>query len=133
MAWGYGLKTAKMGIENTGVVEDMPTSTGKKNMYVTNIDNGEYIRLRGVDFGEKEARQFIISAANKGICDVTLRLDSPFEDGKKIGSVTIKGNGTLDKYNSFKTKVNGAVGLHDLYICFDRVEGDCRLDWWQFK
>ena len=133
MAWGYGLKTAKMGIENTGVVEDMPTSTGKKNMYVTNIDNGEYIRIRGVDFGEKEARQFIISAANKGICDVTLRLDSPFEDGKKIGSVTIKGNGTLDKYNSFKTKVNGAVGLHDLYICFDRVEGDCRLDWWQFK
>ena len=28
MAWGFGLKSAKMGIENTGVVADMPTSTG---------------------------------------------------------------------------------------------------------
>ena len=51
MAWGYGLKSAKMGIENTGVVADMPTSTGRRNMYIFDIDNGEYIKLRGVDFG----------------------------------------------------------------------------------
>ena len=41
MAWGYGLKSAKMGIENTGVVADMPTSTGKKNMYIFDINDGE--------------------------------------------------------------------------------------------
>ena len=49
MAWGFGLKSAKMGIENTGVVKDMPESTGKKNMYIFDIDDDEYIRLRGVD------------------------------------------------------------------------------------
>ena len=52
MNWGYGLKSAKMGIPNTGVVKDMPESTGKRNMYIFDINDGEYIRLRGVDFGK---------------------------------------------------------------------------------
>ena len=131
MAWGYGLKTAKMGIENTGVVEKMPFSTGKKNMYVTNIDNGEYIRLRGVDFGAVGAKQFILSAAATGSCTVTLRLDSV--DGPVIGVSTVKPSGNLDKYKSFGTKVKNASGVHDLYICFDNASGDVRLDWWTFK
>ena len=131
MAWGYGLKTAKMGIENTGVVEKMPFSTGKKNMYVTNIDNGEYIRLRGVDFGSVGAKQFILSAAATGSCTVTLRLDSA--DGPVIGMATVKPSGNLDKYKSFGTKVKNASGVHDLYICFDNASGDIRLDWWTFK
>ena len=37
MNWGYGLKSAKMGIPNTGVVKDMPESTGKRNMYVSTL------------------------------------------------------------------------------------------------
>ena len=131
MAWGYGLKTAKMGIENTGVVEKMPFSTGKKNMYVTNIDNGEYIRLRGVDFGSVGAKQFILSAAATGSCTVTLRLDSA--DGPVIGVSTVNPSGNLDKYKSFGTKVKNASGVHDLYICFDNASGDVRLDWWTFK
>ena len=131
MAWGYGLKTAKMGIENTGVVEKMPFSTGKKNMYVTNIDNGKYIRLRGVDFGTVGAKQFILSAAATGSCTVTLRLDST--DGPVIGMTTVKPSGNLDKYKSFATKVKNASGVHDLYICFDNASGDIRLDWWTFK
>ena len=131
MAWGYGLKTAKMGIENTGVVEKMPFSTGKKNMYVTNIDNGEYIRLRGVDFGSVGAKQFILSAAATGSCTVTLRLDCA--DGPVIGMATVKPSGNLDKYKSFGTKVKNASGVHDLYICFDNASGDIRLDWWTFK
>ena len=131
MAWGYGLKTAKMGIENTGVVEKMPFSTGKKNMYVTNIDNGEYIRLRGVDFGSVGAKQFILSAAATGSCTVTLRLDSA--DGPVIGVSTVKPSGNLEKYKSFGTKVKNASGVHDLYICFDNASGDIRLDWWTFK
>ena len=109
----------------------MPFSTGKKNMYVTNIDNGEYIRLRGVDFGSVGAKQFILSAAATGSCTVTLRLDSA--DGPVIGMATVKPSGNLDKYKSFGTKVKNASGVHDLYICFDNASGDIRLDWWTFK
>ena len=132
MNWGYGLKSSKMGIQNTGVVKDMPESTGKRNMYVFDINNGEYIRLRGVDFG-KGAKQFAIiaSAAAKAGCTITLRLNS--NKGPVIGSLNIKSTGSVDKYRSFTTKVKEATGVHDLYICFSNAQGDIHLDWWQFK
>ena len=133
MAWGFGLKSAKMGIENTGVVKDMPESTGKRNMYIFDINDDEYIRLRGVDFGEKCARQFAIvaAAAAQAGCTITLRLDS--KQGDAIGTVDVKSTGSVDKYRSFSAKVKGATGVHDLYLCFSKASGDVRLDWWTFK
>ncbi len=133
MAWGFGLKSAKMGIENTGVVKDMPESTGKKNMYIFDINDDEYIRLRGVDFGEKGAKQFSIvaAAAAQAGCTITLRLDS--KSGDAIGTVDVKSTGSVDKYRSFSAKVKGATGVHDLYLCFSKASGDVRLDWWTFK
>ena len=130
MAWGFGLKSAKMGIENTGVVKDMPESTGKKNMYIFDIDDDEYIRLRGVDFA-KGAKQFAITAAATGSCTITLRLDS--QEGPVIATLPIGKTGSLEKYRQFTTKVKNASGVHDLYICFSQATGDVHLDWWQFK
>jgi len=133
MAWGFGLKSAKMGIPNTGVVKDMPESTGKRNMYIFDINDDEYIRLRGVDFGEKGARQFSIvaAAATQAGCTITLRLDST--KGDVVGTVDVKSTGSVDKYRSFSAKVKGATGVHDLYLCFSKASGDVRLDWWTFK
>ena len=131
MAWGNGLKSAKMGIENTGVVADMPPSTGKKNMYIYDINDGEYIKVRGVDFGSKGAKQFSMTAAATGSCVMTLRLDS--NKGDVIGVITVGKTGSVEKYKSFTGKVKNALGVHDLYICFDKTSGDVRLDWWQFK
>ena len=132
MAWGFGLKSAKMGIPNTGVVADMPESVGYRNMYVTDIDDGEYIKLRGVDFG-KGAKLFNITAAATGGATITLRLDS--QDGPVIGTVVISktSNGQDFKYRSFSTKVKNAAGVHDLYLCFSKATDDVRLDWWMFK
>ena len=100
-------------------------------MYVTHIDDGEYIRLRGVDFGGKGAKQFAITAAAQGSCTITLHLDGI--DGPVIGTVAISSTGSLEKYREFTTKVKNAMGKHDLYICFDKAQGDIRLDWWKFK
>ncbi len=131
MAWGYGLKSAKMGIENTGVVADMPTSTGKKNMYIFDIDNGEYIKLRGVDFGTKGAKQFNITAASTGGVTINVRLDS--NKGPVVGTITIGKTGSVEKYRTFSGKIKNATGVHDLYLCFDKANGNVHLDWWQFK
>ena len=131
MAWGYGLKSAKMGIPNTGIVADMPESTGKKNMYIYDLNDGEYIRLRGVDFGEKGARQFAITAAAAGTATVTLRLDN--NKGEVIGTAVIKNTGSVENYKAFTAKVKNATGVHDLYLCFDKTQGDVRLDWWKFN
>ena len=129
MAWGYGLKSAKMGIANTGVVADMPLSTGRRNMYVFDIDDGEYIRLRGVDFGSG-AKRFTLHAATDGQCVVTLRLDAL--DGPVIGQLTLSKTGSVEKYRAFNTTVKNASGIHDLYLCFSHANGDTRLDHWQF-
>ena len=100
-------------------------------MYIFDLDDGEYIRLRGVDFGQKGAKQFAISAAAQGSATVTLRLDS--QDGPVIGTAVIGGTGSVEKYKSFSAKVKGASGVHDLYLCFDKTQGDVRLDYWIFK
>ena len=130
MAWGFGLKSAKMGIANTGVVADMPASTGKRNMYVCNISDGKYIRLRGVDFGQNGARRFSINASATGTTTITLRLDSA--DGPVIGKTVVKSTGSLEKYRDFGGKVSQPTGVHDLYLCFGQTQGDVRLDWWTF-
>lgn len=129
MAWGYGLKSAKMGIANTGVIADMPESTGKKNMYLYNIADGRFICLRGVDFQEG-ASQYQLTAAATGSCTVTLRLDSL--NGPVIGSLQISPTGSVETYQAFTMEVKKMAGIHDLYICFSDAQGDVRLDWWQF-
>ena len=145
MNWGFGLKSAKMGFENTGIVERMLPSAGRCNMYLYDINDGEYIRLRGVDFSAdhntKGAGKFSISAAATGRCTVTLRLDNA--DGPVIATAVI--NATTKQlepasasvnpnlFRLFNAKVKQATGVHDLYICFSEVQGDVCLDWWQFK
>ena len=130
MAWGYGLKSAKMDIPNTGIVADMPTSTGKRNMYIFDINDGEFIKLRGVDFG-KGASRFSITAATTGTCVITLHLDS--QEGPVVGKAIISNTGSVNKYRAFNTKVTNASGVHDLYLSFSDTTGDTHLDWWQFK
>ena len=100
-------------------------------MYIYDLNDGEHIKLRGVDFGEKGAKQFAITAAATGTATVTLRLDS--QDGPVIGTAVIKSTGSVEKYKSFSAKVKNATGVHDLYLCFDKTQGDVRLDWWTFK
>lgn len=123
MAWGYGLKT----------VTKNPWSSERWNQLVTNIDNGEYIMLKGVDFG-RGASQFTVAAS----CHlyggtIEIRLDS--EDGPCIGRVEI-GN-TKNELKEFTTKVRGAKGVHDLYFVFKGGVRQKRnlfmLDWWRFQ
>lgn len=114
MAWGYGLNIIGVG-----------------NVCVTDLNDGEYIRVRGVDFGAKGAREFALMAAANGTATVTLRLDA--QDGPVVGVVTVKDTGSTDIFQSFMTAVEGATGVHDLYLCFDKTMGDVRLDWWQFS
>ena len=132
MAWGYGLKTCKMGIPNTGVVKDMPYSTGRVNQYVTHIDEGEYIRVRGVDFGSQGAKKFLASVASaKGSGNIVLRIDGI--EGKEIGRVAVKATGADEKFSTVNAKVENVTGVHDLYLHFEGLNGTFNFDWWQFQ
>lgn len=117
MAWGYGLKTAPN--------ED-------KSLSVVDVDNGEYICVRGVDFGKNKARRFEISALPLVGGNLKIRLDAP--DGKIVGNVTIPQGNETPNYQLYSCEVNAASGVHDLYLSF---EGENKkdlfeLDYWRF-
>ena len=84
-----------------------------------------------VEAGKNNPNVFALTADVTGSVTVNLRLDSNL--GDIIGTVTISKTGSIEKYRVFSGKVKNAVGVHDLYICFDKADGDTRLDWWQFK
>ena len=78
MAWGYGLKTAP---------------NADKSLSVVDVNNGEYICVRGVNFGKNKARRFEVSALPLEGGNLKIRLDVP--DGKIVGNVNIpQGNET---------------------------------------
>lgn len=119
MAWGYGLKNGRLDC---------------RNLYVGNIDNGEYIIVRNVDFGVSGPKKFQVCAASvkKGGM-IELRIGSP--DGTLIGKIKIKETGSVNKYTLNTTNVKNITGIHDLYILFNGSDpaGDLfRLDWWKF-
>lgn len=117
MAWGYGLKT-------------VPNS--KNSLSVVDVNNGEYICVRGVDFGKNKARRFEISALPLEGGNLKIRLDAP--DGKIVGNVNIpQGNG-ISKYELYSCEINVVSDVHDLYLSFEGENNKdlFELDYWKF-
>lgn len=123
MAWGYGLKTTRAN----------PSGPWNPTLFVTDIDDGEYIMLRGVDFG-KGASTFTASCSSQLFGGkIEVRLDAL--DGRLAGTVTVPYTGF--KYKEFSTSLKNVKGKHNLYLVF---RGDARqhknlfnFDWWQVK
>ncbi|MFF5379579.1 glycoside hydrolase family 43 protein [Pedobacter suwonensis] len=102
IAWCEGLKTAKDSLTGT--------------IFVTNIDNGDYIKIRSVDFS-KGATQFeatVASLSSKG--NIELRADSL--NGKLLGKLEIKSIKNTQDWKTQLCKINKIAGVHDLYLVF---------------
>jgi arabinoxylan arabinofuranohydrolase len=111
-------------------IETEPSSAGGMN--VTDIQGGDWVRLRGVDFGSSGAVSFgasVASATSGGA--IELRLDSL--DGALIGTCTVPGTGGSQAWAIATCPVSGATGEHDLYLTFTGVGSPLfNLDYWQF-
>lgn len=123
MAWGYGLKTTQKN----------PWARDHWNQLVTDIDEGEYLMVKGVDF-KKGASSFKVSASCHlygGFMEI--RLDS--KEGTCIGTVKI--DHTKGELREFETKLKSVQGVHDLYFVFKgspMQKGNLfMLDWWEIK
>lgn len=117
MAWGYGLKTAP---------------NADKSLSVVDVNNGEYICVRGVNFGKNKARCFEVSALPLEGGNLKIRLDAP--DGKIVGNVNIPQGNETSKYELYSCEVNAVSGLHDLYLSFEGENNKdlFELDYWKF-
>ncbi len=125
MAWGYGLRTTR---EN-------PSGPWNSTLFVTNIDDGEFIKLRGVDFGNTgEKIKFTASCSTllEG-GSIEVRIDDV--EGKVIGSVQI--TNTKFKYKEFTTVLSPVKGKHDLFFVFKggklQKKNLFNFDWWEMS
>lgn len=117
IAWSKGLKTASDSI--TGI-------------YVSNIENGDYIKVRSVHFGNG-ARKFkaCVASASKG-GRIEIRIDGV--DGRLLGVCKVKSTGGWNNWTSIDCRVKNEMGVHELYFVFTGGEGQLfNFDWWRFE
>ena len=112
-------------------VETSEDST--KGVYVTDIDKGDYIKVKSVDFGSIGAGLFTanISCSSNG-GTVELHLDS--KTGPTVGILPICYTGGDKVWKDEVTSVTGAIGVHDLYFVFNSVFAGkiLNMNSWQF-
>jgi arabinoxylan arabinofuranohydrolase len=108
------------------------TRSDAASVYVTDIDNGDYIKIKGVDFGDKGATKFVASVAATAECVIELRLDS--ETGDVVGTHNVRPTGGRGKWETQSSPIVGSKGVHDLYITFRGGSGPLmNFDWWRFE
>lgn len=112
MAWSSGVETE---VCNEG------------GMNLTQLDNGDYIKLKEVAFGEgATALELRVAAANPGA--VELHLDAL--DGTLVGTCTVAATGGAQTWASQSCDISGAEGKHDLFLRF--TGGGFKFNWWKF-
>ncbi len=112
-------------------VETEPCSEGGANLAF--LDNGDWVKIAGVDFGVKGARKFsarVASAEQGG--KIEIRLGGP--EGKLIGTCKVENTSGWQMWKTVSCEVSEATGVQDL--CLKFAGGDkplLNLDYWKFE
>jgi hypothetical protein len=124
IAWEVGVETEK---------------SSKVGVYVTSIDDGDYIKVKGVDFGSTGAGMYSINVASGNRLGVreggTIELHLDSVNGAQIGVTPVSFTGGKDIWRKKTISVSGASGKRDLYLVF---KGNARTDlfnadFWKFE
>ncbi|GIO16279.1 hypothetical protein J19TS2_58340 [Cohnella xylanilytica] len=124
MAWSAGIGTEAA--EGEG-------SAG--SAIVTGIEDGDWMALSGVDFGEKGASRFsalVAGAGESASAAIELRLDAP--DGPLAGTLAVPPSAGTEWIEA-NAELSGAVGVHDVFFVFRGKPGAplFRLGEWRFR
>lgn len=109
---------------------------GFNNVYISDIHDGDYIKLRNVDFGTGEKQcSFAVSAAS-ALRGGTLEAHVDSIGGSKIAALSITNTGGWERWQTFTApNVEPVRGVHDLFFVFKGRKGPklFNLDWWRFS
>jgi len=108
--------------------------SSKAGIYVGDISNGDYIKVRGVDFTTLGAGVFTANVACS-FAEGTIELHLDNATGLLIGKLPVGYTGGEDVWKTETTNITGATGIHDLYFVFKGV-GTGKLfnaDHWMFE
>ena len=104
-------------------------------VYVSDIHNGDYIKLQNVKFDENVTRKFtarVASGLRGG--QIEVRLDSLH--GPMVARLEVPGTGGWEKWRTLATDfVQSVSGIHDLYFAFVGRKGPklFNFDWWEIE
>ncbi|HEX2955404.1 MAG TPA: carbohydrate-binding protein, partial [Chitinispirillaceae bacterium] len=117
ICWASGLKTEKC---------------SEGGMNVCKIENGDYIKVKGVDFGTNGATKFearVASATSGG--SIEIYLDTM--KSQPIGSCTVTGTGGAQSWITKTCTVTDAKGIHNVFFKFTGGNGLLfNFNWWKF-
>ena len=104
-------------------------------VYVSDIHNGDYIKLQNVKFDGNQTKLFtarVASGLRGGKIEV--RLDSL--GGQLVASLEVPGTGGWEKWQTLTTDFQKPVsGTHDLFFAFTGRKGPklFNFDWWRIQ
>ena len=129
MAFSEGLKTEFA----TEWERNVPWDKGKKvadRLFVTSIQNGDYIRVQGVDFS-KGVTSVDVSVAS--LYGGTIEIHTDRIDGPILGTVMINTSGEGDSWKTVSTPVKNIQGIYNLFFVFKGEKDLFNFDWWKFN
>ena len=112
-------------------VETTQCSAG--GMALTQLDNGDWIEIYGVDFGSVGATKFMAQiASSKEGGAIEIHMDSL--DGKLIAVCNVPKTGGDQNWKMLQCQVQKVTGVHNLFLKFvGEEEGLFNLNFWMFK
>ena len=110
-------------------VETEPAAAGGMN--VGYVDNGDYLKVKGVAFGTGATSFQARVASGTAGGRIEVRLGGP--TGALAGTCTAGGTGGWQSWTMVSCPVAGVTGTQDLYLRFAGGSGYLlNVDWWQF-
>jgi len=84
---------------------------------LADIEDGDWIKVSGVDFGDETAVSFTIKYSSNGSTGA-IKLVSDSLDGNVVTYVEIKDTGGFNNYTELTVPVKEITGVHDIYMIF---------------
>lgn len=129
MAYSVGLKTKKV----TEWERNISWNRGKKiaeRIVVTSINNGDYIKVQGVDFSKGTSSIDVCVASLFG---GKMEIHTDKINGPILGTVNVTTSGEGDIYKTITTPVKNIKGVHNLFFVFKGEHDLFNFDWWKFN
>ncbi len=120
--------------ETTNAQHGIETEPGSQGgMVLTELHDGDWVRVRGVDFGDPGPTSFSASVASTATGgSIELHLSS--ESGALIGNCEVPNTGGDQNFEQVSCDVSGASGLQDLVLAFVGSSSPLfKVDYWQFE
>ena len=121
-----GATFAVMGGVDTAPADEVSKKYGCGNLLLTSIDDGDYVKLQGVDFGEKGAKTVKATVKTNGK-DGVIRVTTKYPNGDVAGYIPVKADAA--ETTVITAELDTVItGLQDVFFTF-AGEGYEILDW----